>query len=56
VVGDVLYERGELNYYVRHVEYPNGGNFVPFITRVMQFYDRRVDIQANIEKMEKERT
>jgi len=40
-IDDTLLAGSELNYEIRHIIYPNGGNLVLFMTRVMQFYDRR---------------
>ncbi len=56
-IGIILENGGELAYYLRHAV-DNGepnSTFVEFLYSLMQFYDRRAVVQANVESMEKER-
>ena len=55
-IGDVLYEGSDLNYDVRHVDdETTKERFAASIRYILNFYDRRVDIQANVERTEQER-
>lgn len=40
-LADALYKCGEFNFYVRHITKKNPGNFVWFMSDVMDFYKKR---------------
>ena len=55
-IGNILENGGELSYYLRHAA-DNGepnSTFTEFLYSLMHFYDRRAEVQANVERMEKE--
>jgi hypothetical protein len=56
-IGIILDNGAELAYYLRHAA-DNGepnSTFTEFLYSLMHFYDRRADIQDNVERTEKER-